>query len=159
MARTSPQDEISFRALEWADEMISQWLEVNESAQQIQRTLPPTVVAILPRDWSMNPYGLAMTVHPDLVVEGHALLESARSTIRAIRNGSLSHPVVTLDAKTDAETTGAGVGEGQDRRVAELEERVRHVEAERDGLALALRMIRTAADSALSHPGHCDTGP
>lgn len=67
-----------------------------------------------------------------------------------LSDGSLSYPLASVVAKTDAED--AGVGEGGDLagEVERLERRVEEVEAQRDELMMVVEMHRFLSDTALA---------
>lgn len=113
-----PTDELTAHSIEWVRDVIARWISQNETAQQLQRMMPHYVyehVSSLTPGHDALPMAMALSMHPDSVIEARAWLESAHAQVSAL--ASLSHPTRIMDVKRGDEKTGQAV---EDEVQAEL---------------------------------------
>lgn len=99
---------------------LSRWLRTNLAAQQFQRSLPAESMPNLD-DWHVIVPSMALLA-PDRLRTAEAIIRSAVLTVDGMVDGSLSHPVATVDVRTDAESGATVSGEGDE--VQELRDEV-----------------------------------
>lgn len=146
------ESELTGHSIEWVRDVIARWIGQNETAQQLQRIMPHYVyehVCAMNRGHDALPMAMALSMHPDSVIEARAWLESAHAQVTEL--ASMSHPAVTLDVTTDDETTRAEVADERQLQ-AQLAEIERIVERNGRGLDEILRRLdaRDAAESRRS---------
>lgn len=141
-------DDLTAHSVEWVADTVDRWIDANELAQQIQRSMPLYVherLSLLPEGHDALPMAMAMAMRPEAIREAHEWLVSAKAQISVVAR--LSHPIVKMDAKTDAENGATVDYKAEAERLAA---RVAELEHETERYRTALRMVEGVSARGLA---------